>query len=248
MTSLTDLARTVGPGASSSARPGIVRSATMSFGHMSKINKVVEQVKEKLRAQNMNSVTAMFQSIDKDRSSSLSTEEFAAALKGFGIVLPPHDLALLVAQFDANGDGSVSIPEFTTFMQGQMDTFDSLKAAPAMRAGEAEQKATAPHGSLAVRSSRKEQLMGANRDKPMTVKDFEFLSRMTSDIDTRRRDNFINELKKDPRFKPSMLEPPKPKFKEVTLTGGPIVKMHKAGKTGLETKKPYQWGPLGGFY
>ena len=33
---------------------------------------------------------------------------------------------------------------------------------------------------------------------------------------------------KDPRFKPSMLEPPKPRFKEVTLTGGPIIKSHKA--------------------
>ena len=45
-----------------------------------------------------------------------------------------------------------------------------------------------------------------------------------------------------------MLEGPKPKFKTVTLTGGPIVKEIKATKTGLETKRPYQWGPLGGFY
>lgn len=53
---------------------------------------------------------------------------------------------------------------------------------------------------------------------------------------------------KDPRFKPSMLEPPKPRFKEVTLTGGPIIKSHKAAKTGLETRRPYQWGPLGGWF
>ena len=45
-----------------------------------------------------------------------------------------------------------------------------------------------------------------------------------------------------------MLEPPKPRFKEVTLTGGPIIKSHKAAKTGLETRRPYQWGPLGGYY
>ena len=45
-----------------------------------------------------------------------------------------------------------------------------------------------------------------------------------------------------------MLEPPKPRFKEVTLTGGPIIKTHKNAKTGLETRRPYQWGPLGGYY
>ena len=45
-----------------------------------------------------------------------------------------------------------------------------------------------------------------------------------------------------------MLEGPKNKFQTVTLSGGPIVKTHKAGKTGLETKRPYQWGPLGGYY
>ena len=45
-----------------------------------------------------------------------------------------------------------------------------------------------------------------------------------------------------------MLEGPKPKFQTVTLTGGPIVKQHKPNKTGMETRRPYQWGPLGGYY
>jgi len=53
---------------------------------------------------------------------------------------------------------------------------------------------------------------------------------------------------KHPNFKPSMLEQPKPKFKAVSLEGGPIVKEHSRRKTGLETKRPYQWGPLGGYY
>ena len=30
--------------------------------------------------------------------------------------------------------------------------------------------------------------------------------------------------------------------------GGPIIKTVSARRTGLETKKPYKWGPLGGFY
>lgn len=41
---------------------------------------------------------------------------------------------------------------------------------------------------------------------------------------------------------------PKKKFQTVTLTGGPIVKTVTSNKTGLETKRPYQWGPLGGWY
>ena len=45
-----------------------------------------------------------------------------------------------------------------------------------------------------------------------------------------------------------MLEPAKNKFQTVTLTGGPIIKTHKSYKTGLEPKRPFQWGPLGGYY
>merc|ERR1719267_35194 len=84
--------------------------------------------------------------------------------------------------------------------------------------------------------------------KPLTWRDHLFMDRMTNDVEDRRRNQFINELKKDPRFKPSMLEPPKPRFQEVSLTAGPIVKSYDRKRTGLETKKPYQWGPLGGFY
>ena len=76
----------------------------------------------------------------------------------------------------------------------------------------------------------------------------EFMSRMEGDVQTRRREKFINELKKHPNFKPSMLAPPKPKFKAVSLEGGPIIKEHSRKNTGLETKRPYQWGPLGGYY
>lgn len=49
-------------------------------------------------------------------------------------------------------------------------------------------------------------------------------------------------------FRPSMLAPPKPKFKSVSLEAGPVIKVHNPNKTGLETRKPYKWGPLGGYY
>ncbi len=45
-----------------------------------------------------------------------------------------------------------------------------------------------------------------------------------------------------------MLEPAKQKFKTVQLDGGPIVKTVKSSRTGLETKRPYKWGPLGGWF
>ena len=56
---------------------------------------------------------------------------------------------------------------------------------------------------------------------------------------------------KDPRFKPSMLEPPGPKYREVVIDGmhgGPIVKTIHTMKTGLEPKRPFKWGQLGSYY
>ena len=56
------------------------------------------------------------------------------------------------------------------------------------------------------------------------------------------------QAEKDPRFHPSMLEQPKPKFQTVTLEAGPIIKSHNSKKTGLETAKPFKWGQLGSFF
>ena len=75
------------------------------------------------------------------------------------------------------------------------------------------------------------------KERPVTMRDLEFMSRMDGDLEERRRTAFICELRKDPRFRPEMLEPPKSKFKTVTLEGGPIVKTHKSTKTGLETAR-----------
>ena len=48
--------------------------------------------------------------------------------------------------------------------------------------------------------------------KAMTEKDFDFINRMDSDVEGRRRTAFMEQLKKDPRFRPEMLEPAKSKF------------------------------------
>lgn len=62
--------------------------------------------------------------------------------------------------------------------------------------------------------------------RELTLKEHEFMARADRDLAARRQQNFINQLKKHPQFKPSMLEPPKPKFKAVSLDNGPIVRTH----------------------
>jgi len=78
------------------------------------------------------------------------------------------------------------------------------------------------------------------------------MARMDGDIDERRKKKFINELKKHPNFRPSMLEPPKSQFKEVDLNGnGPITKVHDKTKNAWDRGPygdKYKWGPLGGWY
>jgi len=137
-------------------------------------------------------------------------------------------------------------------MTGNTDSFDALRSATAV---EQQEEARGPPSRGMLASMTMPAVQGdavAQRAsgalKPLTWREHLFMDRMTNDVEDRRRNQFINELKKDPRFKPSMLEPPKPKFKEVSLTAGPIIKSHDRKRTGLETKRPYQWGPLGGFY
>mmetsp|Transcript_14961 Transcript_14961/g.40295 ORF Transcript_14961/g.40295 Transcript_14961/m.40295 type:complete len:81 (-) Transcript_14961:895-1137(-) len=74
-----------------------------------------------------------------------------------------------------------------------------------------------------------------------------FIERMADDTDSRRRTQFVNEIKKHPQFRPYMLEPPKKPWKEVKPGNGPVVVTHQARNTGHETKRPHQWGPLGGW-
>ena len=128
----------------------------------------------------------------------------------------------------------------------------------------------------AVLQRKRVQKMAATQERQayqpqaMSQSDLAFLSRMDDDTEGRRRTKAINEMKKHPAFRPSMLEPPKPKFKAASLEGGPIIKTHKQNKSGLEKKKPHDWcaarpryrfanslrplvprarrGPLGGWY
>ena len=221
----------------------------MSFAAQAKVNELINELKSHLQ-KHSTSIMEAFHAVDVDRSQSLSATEFANTLASCGIKLPAHTLNALVARFDANGDGTVSMPEFQAFMTGATDNMDALRAAPKVPQ-EAEKPVPKPAARPMMASMMQSDLSrggpsGAPAD--LTYMDRLFLSRMEQDLDSRRRTSFINEIKKDPRFKPSMLEPPKSKLQPVSLDGGPVIKTHKAWKTGLETKRPYQWGPLGGYY
>ena len=219
----------------------------MSFSSQAQVDAVLKDLKG-LLTKHGSSVMDAFHAVDKDNSNQLSAPEFAAALKSINITLPGHVLHALIGRFDANGDGTVSIPEFSTFLSGQAERMDALRSAEAVvdeAPTPSPQKRPSPAAMAAMMASRSSA--GSARYSLSTT-DRLFISRMEGDIESRRRASFLNELKKDPRFKPSMLEPPKPRFQTVELHGGPIIKTHKNKMTGLETKKPYKWGPLGGYY
>ena len=169
-----------------------------------------------------------------------------------------------------SGDGNVSIPEFAAFMLGRQDLKEELRfapgaeadapAAPAFRSNTEKGKGLRAARQAAEAAARGELPLSMTRNdcydrplewdaKPLTPRQHDFVSRMEASVDARRHRAYVNELRKDPRFKPSMLEPPRPKWKEVTIDGvGPIVKTIHTMKTGLEPKRPFKWGQLGSYY
>lgn len=219
----------------------------MSFSSQAQVDAVLKELKG-LFSKYGPSIMNAFHFVDKDNSQQLSTAEFAEALKSINITLPQHTLRALVARFDANGDGSVSIPEFSTFMTGDAQRMDALRSAEAVVDEAPAPSPQRPSAFEKMMAGRASGSVGTYQSM-LSETDRQFIARMEGDIETRRRSSFINELKKDPRFKPSMLEPPKPKFQQVDISqSGPIIRSHNSKKTGLETKKPFKWGPLGGYY
>ena len=72
--------------------------------------------------------------------------------------------------------------------------------------------AAGPSGSFlraeSGRASDKPTLLRYAPERTLSQTDLEFISRMDVDVESRRHNVFIAEVKKDPRFRPSMLEPP----------------------------------------
>jgi hypothetical protein len=184
-----------------------------------------------------------------------------------------------VRTVDANGDGNVSIPEFAAFMLGREDLKEELRFAPS--AGEDGEGTTmlppvvhSPRAMTAAYPTRRPRgeepfAMPHDRDvydhtlrwesKPVTPRERSFVMRMSSDIDTRRKIFFENELSRAEQFRgfhsprSPRLDPLRPRFEEVTIDwtltgmGGPAIKSHNRKKTALEPRKPFRWGQLGGW-
>ena len=163
----------------------------MSFAAQMQVDEILQDVQSKL-SQRASGVMQAFHAIDKDNSNQLSTDEFATVLKDFGIVLPRRTLTMLVARFDANGDGSVSIPEFSAFMSGNKGQMESLAQAEAVVDETPSPMAAAMGGSsLAMARSAARRSVPASQTKAFSEVDAYFLARMEVDIEERRKVAFI---------------------------------------------------------
>lgn len=148
----------------------------------------------------------------------------AEVLKEIDFKLPRRQLEAVIARFDANGDGNVSIPEFAAFMLGRQDLKDELANAPPKFDEESAAPLppiVSPRGTTAYASRRPREEapydMPFDRDaynhslrwvsKPLTPRERGFLSRMDGDIGTRRQTFFENEMQKAEEYRGFMSTP-----------------------------------------
>ena len=161
----------------------------VSFAQGGQVEAALNKLKDHLAA-NAGSIKRMFQLIDKDLSNQIDVDEFIEVLKACNIVLPPHILKGLVARFDLNGDGYISIPEFTSFMSGDSDRMEMLRDAP----GAPAKPATPPPPQQSYGKMPMQQKMRAVTSEGLSRRDFVFVQRMQRDLETRRQTQFINEI------------------------------------------------------
>ena len=161
----------------------------VSFAQGGQVEAALNKLKDHLAA-NAGSIKRMFQLIDKDLSNQIDVDEFIEVLKACNIVLPPNILKGLVARFDLNGDGYISIPEFTSFMSGDSDRMEMLRDAP----GAPAKPATPPPPQQSYGKMPMQQKMRAVTSEGLSRRDFVFVQRMQRDLETRRQTQFINEI------------------------------------------------------
>jgi len=80
-----------------------------------KIPKLIRQVSERTQT-----LRAVFEQLDKNKSGFLEFEEFAQVVKGlFGHELPDMALRVMLLQADQDGDGLINYDEFANFLESQ---------------------------------------------------------------------------------------------------------------------------------
>ena len=106
--------------------------------------------------------------------------------------------------------------------------------------------AAGPSGSFlraeSGRASDKPTLLRYAPERTLSQTDLEFISRMDVDVESRRHNVFIAEVKKDPRFRPSMLEPPS-NFANVSILIRERLRTSALHSQPLARSPPLPWVP-----
>ena len=81
------------------------------------IVKLTEQIRSALAATGFDTTAELFQAIDTDSDGCLDKMELLVGCKSFGVHLAPSEIELIWPIFDADGDGVVSLKEFSDFLE-----------------------------------------------------------------------------------------------------------------------------------
>ena len=85
-------------------------------------SKVAER---ELSHEQMEEIREAFELFDVDRSGSIDYRELKAAMKALGVKVAKDELKKMITDVDADGSGSVELPEFISMMTAQMGDNDT---------------------------------------------------------------------------------------------------------------------------
>mmetsp|Transcript_22081 Transcript_22081/g.37752 ORF Transcript_22081/g.37752 Transcript_22081/m.37752 type:complete len:598 (+) Transcript_22081:88-1881(+) len=103
-----------------------------NFTGMNKLKKeALKVIAVNLPLDEITGMREMFLEIDKDKSGSITVEEFTNALKRKGQVLPEAEITRIMEDADVNGDGTIDYEEFlaATISAGKIERDEHLKMA-----------------------------------------------------------------------------------------------------------------------
>lgn len=183
----------------------------LSFAQEGQIDAIMAKLKAHLGS-STSELKRMFDKIDTDRSNELTIDEFQACLKEADIVLPASQLRALTARFDLSGDGSISIPEFMAFMSGDANQIEALKQSNSVsslggsKMSSSQMPSSPAWPGRAQTATPQARGYGGLYQQPhdfppserMSRTSLMFLARVEGDLETRRRNSFINELRAHP--------------------------------------------------
>lgn len=87
---------------------------------------LVDMLKKKLNERGVKGIMGLmksFKQIDKDKSGTLSPDEFKIGMKEYKLAFDDGDLEIIFKEFDKDRDSSISQPEFFRFLIGDLNDF-----------------------------------------------------------------------------------------------------------------------------